>query len=295
MKQNTAIIVGIDFSVSSGAVLRKAVHSSNLRGTSVLAVYVLNSSHLQHWAGHTDEAYSQELLIEQSKVRLRDFIEQQAIGKEVEQEVCIGRPADELGRIVREREASMLVIAANDMSKGYLGATASNCLRVVPTDVLVVRNWQSGNFKKILVCTDCSLGSKRVVEQSIEMAANHGATLEVLHVIYPPERDLWGASRLENVDDGSSSLSDQIRRRAQNSIDNTLAPFAAQLAGIKYSTLILESTSASQALESYIEDSNADLAVMGTRYHSKFASIFVGTNAERLLHSVMVSVLAVRF
>jgi nucleotide-binding universal stress UspA family protein len=39
---------------------------------------------------------------------------------------------------------------------------------------------------------------------------------------------------------------------------------------------------------------DADLVVMGTRGHSKLASYFIGTNAERLLQDLPVSVLAVR-
>jgi nucleotide-binding universal stress UspA family protein len=34
--------------------------------------------------------------------------------------------------------------------------------------------------------------------------------------------------------------------------------------------------------------------VLGTRGHSRLASYFIGTNAERLLHDATVSVLAVR-
>jgi nucleotide-binding universal stress UspA family protein len=294
MKKIKPIIVGIDFSDSSAIVLRKAIHASGLRETSVVAVHVLNSSHLHHWAGHKNEDCSRGTLIEQSKVRLSGFVQQEAAGGEVEQEVCIGRPVDELVRIVREREASMLVIAANDMSKGHLGTTASRCLRGVPTDVLVVRNWQSGNFKKIVVCTDCSPASERVVEKSIGMAALNGAALEILHVIYPPERDLWGEN-IEESNDDSTRYPERVRRRAQKSLENTLAPFASQLVGIDSSTVILESVVPSVALGFHIEDSGADLAVLGTRYHSKIASIFVGTNAERLMHDATVSVLAVRF
>lgn len=259
-----------------------------------MAVLVLNSSHLHHWAGHQEEAYPEDELIDQSRKRLGEFIEQEAPGAEVEQLVCVGRPADELSRIVRERDASVLVVAANDMSKDHLGTTASSCLRFVPTDVLVVRNWQSGNFKKIVCCTDCSPSSERVVEKAIEIAQVHGASLEILHVIYPPKNDLWGEV-LEDPGDGAETYPDRVRKRSRETLEQTLAPLSAQLDLVDYSTVILESTVASVEMAFHIEDCGADLAVLGTRYHSKLTSIFVGTNAERLLHDARVSVLAVRY
>lgn len=294
MKQIPSIVVGIDYSASCAKALRKAVHVGALREGSVVAVHVLNSSHVGHWAGHKDDAYSQEVLIEQSRGRLSEFIQQEAAGAEIEQVVCLGRPADELGRIVKERDASVLIIAANDMNKGHLGTTAASCLRLVPCDVLVVRNWQSGNFKKIVVCTDCSPASEQVVEKSIEMARVHGAALEILHVIYPPEHDLWGEV-LEDSGDDTVSYPERVRSKARKTLDSTLSPFATQLEEVEHSTVIVESTVPSVEMACHIQDSGADLAVLGTRYHSKLTSIFVGTNAERLLHDVRVSVLAVRY
>lgn len=259
-----------------------------------MAVHVLNSSHLHHWAGHKDEAYSQEGLLEQSRVRLGDFVQREAAGAKVEQVVCIGRPADELSRIVREREASVLVIAANDMSKEHLGTTAASCLRFVPADVLVVRNWQRGNFKKIVACTDCSPASSRLVGIAVDMARVRGATLEIVHVIYPPKHDLWGKA-LEGTHDDSGSYPERVRVMAQETLDHNLAPFKERLEGVDYSTVILESVVPSVEIACHLEDSGADLAVLGTRCHSKFTSIFVGTNAEKLMQNVKVSVLAVRY
>jgi nucleotide-binding universal stress UspA family protein len=73
-----------------------------------------------------------------------------------------------------------------------------------------------------------------------------------------------------------------------------LAPHAAALAEIEHHPVILESISSSMALTHHVQDSGADLVVLGTRGHSKLSSFFLGTNAERLLHDATVSVLAVR-
>lgn len=288
-------------------ILRRAVHSGGLRDVRVFAVHVVNSGHLHHWSIHKEKVYSREKLIEQSEIRLGDLVKREASGEEVGWEVCIGKPARELSRIVKERGASMLVISANDTTKLRLGTTASACLRFVPADVLVVRNWQRGDFRKVVVCTDCSAVAGRVIEKAIEMAVVNSAALEILHVIYPPEHDLWGEvlSRSgegwgeepvnEEGEEELPGFGEKARSRAQDCVDKTLAPFAKQLEEVSYSTVIVESVVPSVAMACYMEDSGADLVVLGTHCHSKFASVFLGTNAERMLHDTEVSVLAVRY
>lgn len=293
MKKQKPIIVGIDFSASSPFVLRQATHIGSLDGSCVIAGHVLNSSSLSHWASGEDKSRAYDALVEQAKTRMKQMVKAEAPDSHVVSEVCIGRPAEELSRMVREWDASLLIIAANDMTKKRLGSIASRCVRSVTTDVLIVRNCPSGNYKKMIVCTDLSAASERVIERAIEVAEANNAALELVHVIYPPEQDYWG----ESIDDGGddlSSYSERVRKKTKEKMALSLASFAQRLENLEHTSVILESTVPSVDLTYHIKESGADLAVLGTRVHSKLASIFVGTNAERLLHDAPVSVLAVR-
>jgi nucleotide-binding universal stress UspA family protein len=293
MKQTTPIIAGIDFSASSSMVLRHAVHAGALHGVPVMAVHVLSDHLLEHWTESGGSRLAIDSLATQAKDRLKKMIAADAPGADIRLEVRSGKPTDELRRIVEEHDSPLLVIAANDMTKKHLGLIASHCVRTIPCDILILRDWQRGDFSKIVVGTNFSHTSDHIVQRSIELANVYRAELEIVHVIYPPDQNIWGET-LEHNENSPVSYTEECRTRANEKIANALAAHAQQLAGIKHRSVILESTVPSLALTYHIQDSGADLAVLGTRVHSRLAGYFIGTNAERLMRDATVSVLAVR-
>lgn len=292
MKTDSPIVAGIDFSAPSSAVLRHAVHAAGLGKCPVVAVHVLDASRLSHRFATGGEPEA-TLLTGQALARLRSLAEAHAPGADVAFEVRTGRPAEELHRFVGERGASLLVIAANDLTKKRLGSIASRCVRSAPCDVLVLRDWQEGDFSKIMVCTDFSETSAHALERGVELARAHGATLEIVHVMYPPSLDVWGEV-LEHAMDAPTSYADECREKAKRSMEDFLAPRREALSEVPHTTVMLESATPSSALTNHAADSGADLVLLGTRGMSRLAGLFLGTNAERLLHDAPVSVLAVR-
>jgi nucleotide-binding universal stress UspA family protein len=286
------ILVGIDFSASSSSVLRHAAHAARLSGLPVHAVHVLDAGRVAHWVSGGGKM-SEAALREQALERLKGLVAAQAPDAAVTTEVRTGRPAAELCRAVEERGASLLVIAANDLTKKRLGSVASACVRSAACDVLVLRDWQEGNFRRVVVCADFSPLSARALERGVELATAHGARLETVHVLYPPDRDVWGEV-MEHAADSPVPYAEECRERARREAAAFLAPQAAALAGIEHHLVILESAFPSVALTGYLQDTGADLAVLGTKGHSRIGGMVLGTNAERLLHDVAVSVLAVR-
>lgn len=287
------VIAGIDFSSASPAVLLHAVHAASLKGAVVVAAHVLDSGSLAHRAASGGANPALDRLVAQARQKLERLVDGIAPSAGVRLEVRIGRPAEELDHLIAASEAGLLVIAANDLTKKRLGAIASRCVRTASCDVLVLRDWQEGNFSKIVVCADFSETSARALERAVSLAIEHAATLEIAHVIYPPSRDVWGEV-LEHAMDSPVSYEEECLAKANREMAAFLSPEAERLAGIPHQTVILESVSPSLALTHHIQDSGADLVVLGTRGLSKVAGWFLGTNAERLLHDAPVSVLAVR-
>lgn len=287
-----SILAGIDFTAPSPTVLRHAIHTARSMGTPVHAVHVLDSGRVARWASGGQKT-SAEALAEQAKHRLDAFVQDHAPDFRVETEVHIGRSATELCRAVNQHNASLLVIAANDLTKKRLGSVASACVRCAASDVLVLRDWQEGNFQHLVVCTDFSAMSKRVLERGIELAVANGARLEIVHVIYPPDKDLWGLP-VEPEKGPKEGYASRCRERAQREGEAFLSHYTKKLEAIDHKLVILESEVASVEINFYLQESGADLAVIGTRGHSRIGGMFLGTNAERLLHDVAVSVLAVR-
>lgn len=287
-----SILAGIDFTAPSPTVLRHAIHTARSMEKSVHAVHVLDSGRIARWATGGEKT-SAEAITEQAKHRLDAFVLEHAQDSSVGTEVHLGRSATELCHAVDAHDASLLVIAANDLTKKRLGSVASACVRCASCDVLVLRDWQEVNFEHIVVCTDFSAMSERALKRGVEVALANGARLEIVHVIYPPDKDLWGLP-LEPTKGPKETYATRCRERAQREGEAFLAPYTNILEQIEHKLVILESEVASVEINFYLRDSGADLAVIGTRGHSRIGGMFLGTNAERLLHDVAVSVLAVR-
>lgn len=293
MKNSSPIIAGIDFSASSAQVIRHAIHASGASGVLVIALHVIDASRLNHRSESNIESQSVVNLEEEAQSKLAAWISAQTSASNLQNEIRRGRPAEELLRAVEEHRASMLVIAANDTTKNRLGTIAARCVRTVPCNVMILRNWQSGDFKKIVICTDFSATSGRALSLAVSLAAEQGAELEIVHVMYPPERDIWGEA-LEHNEHPSLSFAGQCRARANELMVKFIEPHRGILAGIIHRQIVLESVVPSVAITHHIEDTGADLVVIGTRGQSRFMSYFIGTNAERLMNDLPVCVLAVR-
>ncbi len=292
--QTKPIIAGIDFSAPSNLVLRHALRMAEVSGAVVVAVHVVDSGRLAHWAASAVGDVGAETVIRQAELKLAALIEDEAgAGGPVRSEVRVGRAADELQRTIEEAGAGVLVIAANDLSKNRLGSVASRCVRTASCDVLVLRDWQEGAFSKIAICTDFSATAGRALERGIALAVANNATLEIVHVMFPPTMDPWGEV-LDHAMDSPTPYSEESRSRVQQAMKSFLAPHADALSTVFHHEVILESSSAASALTRHMVESGADLVVVGTHGLSRVAGLFLGTNAEALLHDATVSVLAVR-
>lgn len=293
MTTPSPIVVGIDFSDSSPLVIRHAVHAANLAGTAIIAVHVFPSGSLADRRAFGYKTDNSAALRAAGMEKLKSLIEAENLGVEIQPEVRVGRPVDVLNQVVEENQASLLVIAANDLTKKRLGSIASQCVRTAPCDVLVLRDWQGGNFSKILVCVDFSKNSGIALEQAALHARANQALLEIVHVMYPPSLDEWGMV-LEHRAGSTQSYAEESRKHTSDRMDALLKRHAACLAEISFESIILESAHPATALTNRILSDHADLVVLGTRGHSRIAGFFLGTNAERLIHDAPVSILAIR-
>lgn len=293
MNSKHTIIAGIDFSPASPNVLSHAVRAAGDDGD-LLAVHVLNASRLHHWRKMRGDSAREEEMVQQAEAKLERLVGEHTAAGDVERRVLRGRPAAEIEALVDREQAQLLVIAANDLSKKRLGSVSSHLVRAAHCDVLVVRDWQDGNFHRVLVCVDLSTVSASLLERAIGIARADGAELEIVHVIFPPDRDLWGELIEEPGEEDGPDYVERARAKVRQDLERFLEPFATQLEGLSWKYEVLESAVPSMALTFHAEDIGADLVVLGTRGHGKLGAMFLGTNAERLLNDATVSVLAVR-
>lgn len=289
MNDSRPIIAAIDFSPSAPSVLHHALYASASTSAPVIALHVLDGGRVSAMGGELPA----ETISEQAREKLDTWIASKTSVEPPKTEIRIGQPAKEIQKSVQENQASLLVIAANDTTKSRLGAIASRCVRAVPCDVMVLRRSQRGNFKKLVVCADFSKTSSLALGRAAGIALKENAELDIVHVMYPPAKDLWGEA-LEQRMDSPVSYHEKCRAKAKASMDAFIEPHRELLSQISYQCTIQESVNASLALTSHVAKTGVDLVVMGTHGHSPIMSHFLGTNAERLMNDSPVSVLAVR-
>lgn len=293
MDKHFTIVVGIDFSDSSPIVLRHALASAKSQDARLIAVHVLDQSLIDYREASGAGKASVEAMELRAEEKFQALLAGKGEGCEVEFLVRKGKPADEVCKVAKDLEAKLLMISANDMTKSRLGSIAARCVRMAPCDVLVLRDWQGGGFRKIVVCTDFSKTADHAIERAAVIAKLDGALLEIVNVMYPPGRDSWGEV-LDHKADAAVTYSDECRAAVSAQLQKCIERNQASLEGVKVETMILESEMASIAITAHVQSIGADLVVLGTRGHSPIASYFLGTNAERLIQDAPVSVLAVR-
>jgi len=124
--------MGVYFSESSSVVLRHAIPTVGSRDATVIAVHVVDKSseHYRETSGVKGPGF--EILKSQADDQFAELLSGKANGVHVEFIVKSGKPAEELSRIAKDMEASLMVGSANDLTKKRLGLIASRCVRTAP-------------------------------------------------------------------------------------------------------------------------------------------------------------------
>lgn len=294
MNENSPVVAGIDFSAASPIVLEHALKLALTDGRRLIAVHVVDDAKLKAWSEATGKDGQTERAREEARARLERLVaEHRDSLLPIEMEVPVGRPFVKLAELVKHHGSGLLVLNAHDLHKKRLGSVASRCVRLVPADVMILRDWQGCLFKKVLACVDFSETSALALDRAISAAAAHGASLEIVHVLFPPSRDPWGRV-MDQPMATESSYDDAVRKRAQSRLDDFLKPFVERLAALESSTLLLESEDPASAIAAHVAAADIDLTVLGTQGRNWLDGLILGSNAERLLNDSPTSVLLVR-
>ncbi len=293
VKTRATIIAAVDFSSSSPQVLSHAAKLARVSGQELIALHVIDRSRLKDWEETTGQEASTCLYVAEMTQRLRELVAESCDGLEAGISVLIGRPYDVMREVVEEQGADLLILGAHDVSKRRMGPVAARCARSIPADVLILRDWQGQEIRKIAACVDFSQASAVGLGRALDAAEIHKASLEIVHVIYPPARDPWGRVLEQRMDD-EASYESVVRNRANDRMEGFLAPFAGRLAGTETKRVVLEGESPAAAITAHVKAEGTDLTVIGSHAGSWMEDFVLGSNSERLIHDSTSSVLIAR-
>lgn len=290
------IVVGVDFSSFSRCALEQAARIAGWNQAKMHALHIVDNSMVNHlkefWNCKRALLGSQdaiERILASALTQLEELVGEQ---KEVSAhaDAMTGTPFLELLRRVKRTSADLLVLGANgesDPSKGA-GTLATKCVRKAATKVLLVRGYHDNCFKNVVACVDFSESSHRVIEQAIRVAQQDGASLCLLHVSSSP----WKGSNYvprpspEEQHHHSESLSERMQVALQ--------PFESEIHALQVKTNVVENAREADGIVQFIESSETDLVVVGTRGRTGIRAVLLGTVAERIVRESPCSVLAVK-
>jgi len=142
-----------------------------------------------------------------------------------------------------------------------------------------------GRYERILVPTDGSEATLEAVQQAVDLAAEHGATIHALYVVNSASfAGLPMDSSWENV---SAMLSEE----GSTALDDVEA--IADEHGVDVERELADGNPAREIVR-YAEDEDCDLVVMGTHGRGGIDRLLLGSVAEKVVRSSTVPVLTVR-
>lgn len=142
-------------------------------------------------------------------------------------------------------------------------------------------------FKKILVATDGSEGSKKAIHTVVKMVEGvSDAKVTLITVSQPIPLSLYADLQSLNID--PMALSEQ---QAQEQLEEDTAPL--KEAGIDYDTIVAVGDPGTEICR-VAKEGEFDLVVVGSRGRNQFAEIVLGSVSNRVLHHAGCPVLVVR-
>ena len=238
----------------------------------------------------------QNRIKKQAAEQLNEIIGKQAM--QWEPLITVGHVADEVSRIVEEKEIDLVIAATRGragIKRLILGSVTERLMRVLTCPLLVVHSTkqkfvdpinQKITLKKILVGCDFSPDSDLAFQHALSLAQEFEADLHLAHVIEPS-----ASSVLLKPD---KVLSEEIERKLHNRLKEKLMGMVPEDARNWCSpeTLILNGQPYEE-LGKYAESNEMDMIVLGVRGHGLVKTLFLGSTTDRVARQAPCPVLSV--
>ena len=293
MKPYSHLVAAIDFTPSCRNALRQAVRLAAGNSAKVTAVHVMDEFlvHELKKALSVDQATVRA----EWRARLQKFVEETDIGTaHVQVEVRIGHPLQEISELCCSLGADLLVmgVKGSRQEPNRVGVIAAKCVRKAPLDVLLVREDASAAFKKVATCVDFSENSAKAVRRALLMAQVDGAVVDCLYVYQSAlsmSLDYGGMGAPLPITTNAEALD-----RWNEELKNFIMPLSAEVPDVPLSSSVVERMNIRETILEHVQETQADLVIVGTRGKTGLREMLIGTTAEKIVANAPCSILAVK-
>ena len=212
--------------------------------------------------------------------------------------VTIGKPADEIARVVEEKNIDLVITATRGRSgfkRLILGSITERLMRTLACPLLVVCSpgpaagevpQRPMRLDRILVGCDFSADSDQAFEHGLSLAQEYEAELHLAHVIEPPVQP--NLIHVETVipgeiqEDHRNLLIQKLKNMVPAEAANWCTPQITIMEGQPYDELV-----------KYADTRDIDMIVLGVRGHGLVKTLFLGSTTDRVIRHSSCPVLSV--
>ena len=283
------ILFPTDFSPNADKALAHAIRLADFDDGEVIVQHVVGNyfERHPHWSTLFDIHEVQKFMDGYVSAHMTQILPKDAGNVRIRKVISKGKPADEIAALA-EREMADLVVMGS--AKGVI---TNKVIRLTNRPVLAVSANQLSveevglhKLTKILVATDFSEHSKRVVQYAFDLKRVFDATLYMVYVVETTHAIEW-AIRQGHFAGGM----DKMREWAGHQLLNlTPDEFIKDPRVIR----LVESGSPGDTIAEVAFEIGADLTILGTHEYGTIHQHLLGTTTDKLLTKTTTPVLTVK-
>jgi nucleotide-binding universal stress UspA family protein len=283
------ILFPTDFSPNANHALSHALQLADFHNGELIVQHVVSDyfEKHSHWATMFDVHEFQKYMDCYVEAGMASVLPKDASGITIRQVVSKGKPAQEIAALADKEMVDFVVMGS------ARGVVTGKVIRLTNRPVLAVsfkagdhEDSNLGKIKRILVTTDFSEHSKRVVQYAFDLKRVFGATVYMMYVIETPKAIEFGIKQGH-----LTNATEKMREWATNQLVN-LTPDEF----INDSTVvrIVQTGSASDRIAEVAAEIGADLTILGTHEYGTIQKHLLGTTTDKVLTKISAPILTVK-
>ena len=283
------ILFPTDLSANADNALAHAIRLADFDNGEVIVQHVVGNyfESYPHWATLFDLHEIQKYMDGYVAAHVTKIMPKDTGGVRVRTEVSKGKPAEEIAALAEREQVDLVVMGS---AKGVI---TNRVIRMTNRPVLAVSATQSNfdevglhKLTKILVATDFSEHSKRVVQYAFDLKRIFNASIYMLYVIETTHAIEWAIRQRHFV-----HAMEKMREWAGNELLNlTPDEFISDPTVIR----LVEAGSPSDTIADVAFEVGADLTILGTHEYGTAHKHLIGTTTDRLLTKTSTPILTVK-
>jgi nucleotide-binding universal stress UspA family protein len=283
------ILFPTDFSANADKALAHAIRLANFDDGEVIVQHVVDNYFEKHphWATLFDIHEMQKFMDGYISAHMAKILPAGAGGVLVRPLISKGKPADEITEVADREKVDLVVMGSAK------GVVTNKVIRMTNRPVLAVSATQPDvtdaglcKLTKILVATDFSEHSRRVVQYAFDLKRIFDASIYMLYVIETTHAIEWAIRQGHFI-----KSMEKMRQWAGNQLVNLTPDEYVKDPNV---IRLVEAGSPGDVIADVALEVGADLTILGTHEYGTIHKHLIGTTTDKLLTKTSTAVLTVK-